>query len=566
MPLLSQQNEADMSPKTQTSIELKGIAAVLKEQRLAVPVHNRSFEWGATEVRELLDDVAGAFDRAEEYFLGTIVIISPTDHEPPKVIDGQQRLATVALLLAGIADCFANAKDDDRSREMRTQYLMPFDIESGEKHPQLKLNQIDEPYFRALLLEEFSPPNQAAPDSHSRLFEARNIVSDWLLTQTGDRPDPISWLVNFTTFLTQSANVILVKVPDDANAFLIFETLNDRGLDLSIADLLKNYLLGRAQDDLPVVLSHWTTAIGSLGAYGGENLFSVFLRHHWSSKYAVVREKDLYRDIKARIVSRPHALEFSEDLAQNSYLYAAILSPEHEFWGDSSLETREGVRTLHLLGLEQYRPTLLAAMAHFPVAELDKLVRLLINWNVRLLIVGGLGGGVMERHYSELGRGIRQGAHKNATQLAERAATFVPTDLAFRDAFAGARVSKTTLAKYYLRELEGAASGDAASEHIPSSTLTLEHVLPERPLDNWPQFSEEELTAYVKRLGNLALLTQRLNTKLRSAPFSEKRQTYAASNLVLTAELAQFDEWMVSSIEERQQRLADLAVPVWSLA
>jgi hypothetical protein len=553
--------------RSQTSIELKSIAAVLREQRLAVPQHQRCFEWTVDEVQELLEDLDGAFGQGEEYFLGTIVVISGDGGGVPSVLDGQQRLATVAVLLAGIADQLTGHGDPERGKAVRDQYLMPYDIESGQRHPQLRLNGTDEPYFSSLLGETVTAPTRGAPDSHVRLFQARERVGEWLRKHPGCLADPVQWLARFSMHLTQSANVILVKVPDDANAFLIFETLNDRGLDLSIADLLKNYLLGRAAEDLAVVLSHWTNAMASLSSYGGENAFTTFLRHLWSSKYSVVREKDLYRDIKARIVSTPHVVTFADELSQNSFLYSAILAPEqHEFWGAGSKETPERVGTLHLLGLEQYRPMLLAAMAHLPMPEVEALVTMLINWNVRLLVVGGLGGGVMERHYSQLGRDIRGGQLKSAAEIMDRAREFVPNDREFQDAFALARVSKVTLARYYLRSLEDASSPERAAELVPTTTLTLEHVLPDRPLGNWPQFSDEDAAAFRNRIGNLVLLAEKMNSKLRSAPFTEKRPVYAASNLLLTRQVADFEDWTRAAIDARQGNLAELAVRVWPVA
>jgi len=107
-------------PKPNTSIEIKGIASVLSSTRLEVPVHQRPFEW-TEEVVELLDDLGDAFNRnKEEYFLGSLVIIAASDGVRPKVLDGQQRLAVVSLLLAGIADKFDNIADKKRAQAIYT--------------------------------------------------------------------------------------------------------------------------------------------------------------------------------------------------------------------------------------------------------------------------------------------------------------------------------------------------------------------------------------------------------------------------------------------------------------
>jgi hypothetical protein len=353
------------------------------------------------------------------------------------------------------------------------------------------------------------------------------------------------------------------------NAFLIFETMNDRGLDLSIADLLKNYLLGRSGEDLQTVLNLWTTAISSLSTYGGEYLFTVFLRHFWSSKYGLVREKELYRNIQSRVTTSANVMDFATEVDRNSYLYAAILSPEHEYWSEASATARERIRTLHLLGLEQFRPMLLTALAHLQLEDIEEILRLLISWNVRLLIVGGLGGGAMENHYCELGKTIRSGELKNVKAIASHAESFIPNDAIFRDSFATARVAKSYLSRYYLRVLELQATGEPQPELVPNTDpgeLNLEHILPERPIENaWPQFSEEERKAYTKRLGNMLLLKQRMNVRLRNSAFSSKRDVYAKSDLLLTKKVAELNEWTKEAIEERQNYLAELAVQAWKI-
>lgn len=557
-------------PKTQsTLIEIRGIASVLGATTLEVPVHQRPFEW-TEEVLEFLDDIGGAFDRdKEDYFLGSLVIISAQGTERPKVLDGQQRLAVVSLLLSGIADQFESTGDKARADAIRGQYLLKFDITEGIAQPQLKLSQADDLYFRCILACEAQEPGDGDPESHKRLWDASQAISTWLSRRLQEVRDPVRWLAVFTKYLSDSTYVIYFAVADDANAFLIFETMNDRGLDLSIADLLKNYLLGRSREELQTVLNLWTRAMTSLSAYGGEYLFTSFLRHFWSSKYGLVREKELYRSIKSRVTTAANVIDFARELESNSSLYAAILAPEHEFWSEASPIAHERIRTLHLLGLEQYRPMLLSTLAHLELDDVEEILRLLISWNVRLLIVGGLGGGAMESHYCELGKAIRGGELKSLDAIARTAEGFIPNDTIFRDSFATARVAKSYLARYYLRTLELQAMGKPQPELVPNadpSELTLEHILPERPLEgDWSQFTEEERNTYTKRLGNMLLLKQRMNSKLRSRSFGSKRDIYGASDLVLTKSVAELDEWTKEAIEYRQGILAKLALQAWRI-
>jgi Protein of unknown function DUF262/Protein of unknown function (DUF1524) len=549
-----------------TTIEQKGIGTVIGTTRLAVPKHQRSFGWTAEEVSELLDDVDGAMARGQaEYFLGSVVVIGALGADRDEVLDGQQRLATVSLLLASIAEGFEQFGDGQAATAVR-QLLSSYDIDQSLHSPHVRLNQYDDPFYRLLLASPDAKPAPGAPESHALMVGARGLTRGWVAKKTTENPAiALGWLKRVFKYLRDAVGVIYFRVPDDSNAYALFETLNDRGLDLSIADLLKNYLLGRAGADIDAVMALWVGTLGMLKSFGYEKNFTGFLRQYWASRYELVREKELYRHVKARISTQANVLEFADDLRKNSFYYTAMLSPDHEYWSGAQESTRERLKTLGVLGLEQYRPMLLAALAHFESKDVERVVAMLESWNVRLIIVGGLGGGVMEAHYASLGRAIRSGDIKNVKGLAEAALSFVPSDSEFGARFEAASVSKVPLARYYLRKLEVVAAGKAESEHVPNPSLTLEHILPEKPGTNYPQFSDDERRLFTRRLGNLALLTHKTNSDAKSAPFAEKRSVYKASTLILTQQIASFAGWSPEAVEARQKALAGLALKAWPL-
>ncbi len=555
------------SSRPGTSIGLVGIATVLENNQLQVPPHQRSFSWRTAEVQELLDDVGAAFKNGEEYFIGSVVLVSPKETTRSQVLDGQQRLATVSLILAAASTLLEEKNDGDRAKAIKNQYLAKYDIKAGKWRIQLKLNDEDTPYFETLVQALDAPVASGCPDSHKRLRSAAEAVLEWVRKASKGQADPVQWLADFVDFLSKDAYVIQFVVPDEVNAFLIFETLNDRGLELSIADLLKNYLLGRAgEDNVSVVMTSWSKTASSLKAHGGEDTLTSFLRHYWSSTIEVVRERDLYKKIKAKVITGKQAVTLAKDMEAESYLYAALLSADHDYWAQIP-SARPILRELLALGLQQHRPMLLAAVAHLKPSEVEKLLRLLLNWNVRLTIVGGLGGGTMEEKYAALGQAIR--ASKPAIAgIAKLAADFVPSDAVFEKAFAEIRISRVALARFYLRELERVAGTEESEiEASPDpAVLTLEHVLPEKTDDgNWPQFTEEEHEVLWNRLGNMALLRKRLNNELKSAAFGNKKKVYKQSKLLLTREIADEKQWKRQQIDSRQLRLAALAAKAWPL-
>jgi hypothetical protein len=95
--------------------------------------------------------------------------------------------------------------------------------------------------------------------------------------------------------------------------------------------------------------------------------------------------------------------------------------------------------------------------------------------------------------------------------------------------------------------------------------INLEHVFPRKPEGDWPKFSDDDHKAKASRLGNLVLMKTTDNSAANSDSFDEKKGIYAEASYVLTQELGELDDWEPSTIDKRQQRLADLAIEAWPI-
>jgi hypothetical protein len=116
--------------------------------------------------------------------------------------------------------------------------------------------------------------------------------------------------------------------------------------------------------------------------------------------------------------------------------------------------------------------------------------------------------------------------------------------------------------------LELVAASDPEPWHIPNddrSVINLEHVLPEKPEGNWPQFTDDQVKLYYRRIGNLCLLRASENSTLKSAHFQTKKPILANSPYVLTQQIGAEAAWTTTEIAERQKRLADLALRAWPI-
>lgn len=369
----------DVKPTIQ--FEHKGIGQTLADRRLAVPVNQREYAWEEEEVSDLFQDFqdAEASDEAE-YFLGTIVLTQGAGGVP-EVADGQQRLATVTILLAAIRDFLFQQGDASRAEAIERQFLLKTDLRSVEVIPQLKLNVADNDFFQKMVLSRIGSPDRTVTPtkpSHKRICKAVDLaVQQVERIVSGHKADrQAGRLIDWVEFVKEKARVILVTVPDHYDAFRMFETLNDRGLPLAQSDLLKNYLLGRAGDRMDEVQQRWATMVGALETVRPEDIVVTYLRHFYITRHGPTRERELYAKIRAEIRNKQSAVDFADALADNANHYVALLNPHHEKWNEYGSATRKHIETLLRLGVEQIRPLLLAIAQKFPVEEARSAFRL----------------------------------------------------------------------------------------------------------------------------------------------------------------------------------------------
>jgi hypothetical protein len=304
-----------------------------------------------------------------------------------------------------------------------------------------------------------------------------------------------------------------------------------------------------------------------LGAIDQDDAVISFIRHYWLSLYDVKRERELYEAIKKRITSRSAAVEFADDLARLAPVYQTVLSPDDAFETNYGNPARVNMTTLNLLGMVQIRPLVLAVLDKFSPEEVRKALRMFVAWSVRFVIVGGLGGGTLERHYSQRAIEVRSGKWSRSSELGMAMQGVVPRDVVFRSAFESHIEAKAKISRYYLRALEAQEAGGGKPAMIPNpdtDAVNLEHVLPQNPTSDW-NLSDDIVRAYANRLGNLCLLEKKLNSRVANGPFTGKRAEYKNSSFSLTHPLALSASWGPAEIDQRQRVLAALAVRAWRL-
>lgn len=544
------------------------ILTAITSRHFVVPQYQRSYAWTDVNLIDFWMDMERSIAEGGEYFLGSFVLSKEESQDYFSIIDGQQRIATTTILLASMRDAYRANGESQLANSFDSQFLQQHDVVSNLYRRRLKLNAVDNPFYVDSIIE--GKQVEPTADSHQRLHYAQAFFKSKLEKIIENKPS--NWqdhLSSITKYLQSQARVVVVETATDADAYTIFETLNDRGADLTIADLLKNYLLSRSKGELESVRQLWTEALSILDDVQNEKDFVFFLRQLWSSYHGVTRERDLYRSIKLSINTPKEALDFAKQLKSGAIHYRAILSPDSDFWASFSKSTRDHLSVLGGLSLVQVRPLLLSILSSMPKAEVERVLRNLTSWGTRIVIAGTVGGGQIERYYSDAAVAVRKGELNSSEKLLEALQPVIPNDAVFRNAFSNMRIIKNSQARYFLYALEKYFRGDFEPELVlneEAKEVNLEHILPQRPnKGEWGAFDADEATAYAYRLGNMTLLRRIDNQKLDNGEWPEKRAILAKSELKLNAAICEIEEWDKDVITTRQIHMADSALKVWPL-
>ena len=561
-----------MAGPKQVDFEQIGIAGVLKASRLTVPLNQREYSWTPKEVTTLFEDLSKAIsdERAGEYFLGMIVTI-PKSMDLLEVADGQQRLATTAILLAEMRN-YLSESEPKIARSIE-DFLTTIDREKREDVVKLRLNVDDNEYFRGMITakstaERPEPQNNSSHKHIKDAFtEARKHIAKILAGF--NKKDHGDILNRWISFLEHNARVILVRVSDEANAYKIFETMNDRGRRTTQADLVKNYVLSQAGNDrLLEAQQKWARMRSILESLEEEDITVTFLRQAMIAIRGHLKENQVFEEVQKRVKGPQSAVQFVAQLEGMAATYVAIFNPEHEKWNRYPDAMRKAIHTLNFLNIRSMRPLMLAAASQFSDKDATEAFRMLISWGVRLIVASSTSRGAVEERLANGAHLTFTGDITTVAALKKKLSEIIPVDEEFRRAFEIATVSKASLARYYLRSLEMAAKGEAAPWFVPNDdqqVINLEHVLPEVPENNWPQFTEETTKIYSKRIGNMALLLAKSNSDLRSDGFEAKRAVYKKSPYELTRQIGKARTWGPEEIATRQKTLAELAIRTWPL-
>lgn len=535
-------------------------------RQLTIPAYQRPYAWEEEQVDELWHDIVENLD--SNHFMGSVVLCSPDSYRP-EVIDGQQRLTTIILLLALIRDRYQQLKPDLVGRVQ--QFL-----ENAYAEPDLRFKfrpgNANSRIFTDFIL--CAPDNPSRRDwSSVRQLDSRELTRNQRMIENVERlgsymeqrlansTDPVQLLTQIERKIMTGLEFVVIDVPDIANAFIIFETLNDRGLALSAGDLLKNHLLAAAASAGELVqdlADDWDRIIDSLE--GGD--ITRFLRHYLLTQHAQVQKDDVFGLFKKEVASRG-VKPLVKDLKLMARFYGQFIKPS--LVGDVAV--REVYQNLNILRATMCYSALLAASAVLDNVALRDFARLCEVLTYRYSTICSKDSKDLERLYHQAAKVLSTQGAAGLDEARGILKAASPSSEEFVLGFRRQSMGRQYLLNYTFRAIENHLSPDEKTLQN-TQQVHIEHIIPQTLSEEWRKALGEDVEQhqlYLNRWGNLTLLGGKLNIGASNLPFEQKKAQYRQSKIAMATELDSYPHWDLDAIEQRQEKLAGIAEKIWQI-
>ena len=375
-------------------------------------------------------------------------------------------------------------------------------------------------------------------------------------------------MISLADIVTKKLRAVTITVGSDADAFGVFETLNDRGIELSIPDLFKNHIYSIAnsigKSELNRVRKFWTIIVDTLG----EKNLPRFLRHYWISRFGHVRQRELYEEIKKFTRKDPDKVpRLVQEIASEAETYKNLIKPSSSVWKD--IHILEALEGLDNLGVKQCYPLLLAAERSFNTSNFRAFCGFLEKLTFRYSTVCGRNPNKLEREYSWAAIELRKRQDDAFADILQRLVQISPDNVAFKLSFLDKDFTPNNkIARYILRKIEMSLDLDSPWEIKQARKVHVEHILPKNLNNYWKDVIRSggiEQDRVIQRLGNLTLLEGKKNVSISNAAFPHKKREYKKSKLQITEKVATYDKWNIDSIDKHQAWLFEFVKKLWSL-
>jgi alkylated DNA nucleotide flippase Atl1 len=557
--------------------EVDLITLIQGTKQFQVPLYQRVYSWRNEQLEQLWSDIVGEVERLDDptstgHFLGSVVLApTPALHagglQSWLVVDGQQRLTTLMLALAALRDHVAKEHPDQAER-IEQEYLINR-WQEGDSRLRVLPTQHDRDAFRACVL------GQAATVGNNHVGKAYRLFRAWLIDAEQD--DELH-LERIEQVIRTRLRLVEITAESGDNVHRIFQSLNNTGLNLTQADLLRNFLFMlmpiRAEN---VYRDTWLPMQQQLKDDGLETLMWLDLVLRGDDK---AKQSDLYRAQASRLeaegLDEETIVAEVVELGRRSRHLQIVLDPSQE--RDDSL--RAQLRRINEWGGQTTYPVTMLLLDQrdqglISTDDVAEALRLVEGFLARRMIAG-VPTNNLNRIFNAAPRELAGSTDvvNDLHRYLSGPRRYWPADAQLRQAihtkpfYYHGRANQKT---FVLRRVE---ESYRSLEPVDwdKAALTIEHVMPQTLNEAWITALEDDAvkaqltvrdlhSTLVHTLGNLTLSGR--NVELSNHPFKRKQDILSSSALAMNQEIAAAPAWGRQEISERADRLADRAISMW---
>jgi uncharacterized protein with ParB-like and HNH nuclease domain len=560
----------------------KTVGQMLTEAYYKIPRFQRPYSWDHVNIEEFWTDVV--VESESDYFIGNFVVYD--DKGVFGVVDGQQRLTTITLLLCALRNAFQSQSEGNLAKGLHN-LIERSDIKADKYY--VLQTETSYPYFQEHI-QKFKGKPEAGDEvaAEEKLlkqsFEYLRSKIDGIVSSVESQPNlssarkkaRIKDELSKVRDKVLSLKLIFTALDNDDDAYVIFETLNTRGKDLTLSDLVKSHLtrlLKPANKGVDITKDKWSEINELFEESQADLNISTFIHHHWLSRYEYTTEKKLYKAIRKKI-KKDNAADFLTDLVVEASIYRSIHEPLYRAWKKEEYPVRDALMAMNLFRIKQQLPLVLSVIRQYDDGRLKlkpvrQILRAIENFHFAFTAVTSQrSSGGISFMYALTARSLYSAKSPEAKlaalnelhdKLADKNPSFAEFEAAFRDLkFSSVYTKQRALVRYILVKLYEANSPGLA---VDGEKMTIEHLAPENP-----PAGSGIATEVVASIGNLILITQDINNKLGNKPFDQKRTVLSNSKVWIDAEVVNATKWGKDEIDSRMRFLAEEAYSkVWKL-
>jgi uncharacterized protein with ParB-like and HNH nuclease domain len=587
---------------TPNKLSIAQLLATNNEQ-FVVPSYQRRYAWGYNQVKALFDDIR-MLKEGDGHLFGMIILHTEFHTgglNKPELVDGQQRLTSLAILLKVIQNYFNNIGNKDKKDQIKKMLVC-----SGydEKElPKLELGELDNADFIHVMNQ-----NGTYEYTNKNIRDAYTNFTQWLEQL---KPEEIT---RFFYNLINVAVIIRLDVGMPQDAYKLFENINNRGLRLSATDIIKNFLLGHAAkigtDVLEETKSLWSAVITNLDNIDSDDFFRQYMcsllnRKVSKSKLVYEFKKYYFKCVDKTDLLGEFAYYVEEPVEEDDVENNTPNEEQNEFLEGSKISIIDLLKKLTNTS-NVYRRIVLE---HFDSAKITRHISYLNNIlstptyiflmhflqrdlpeNTVVEVLKIIESFMLRRHICEM----RTSEHDDIfakmltivdseeiiDKVKKHLKEHFPTDEAFRTNFPEHKFKGRLIdrAKYVLEQIEYFEQGNVGELIVAGSPeVHLEHIIPQtintkkskEEFGDWEEYLGPNSIArhkkYVDLIGNMTLLAGNLNIQAYNNPFAKKKNSYKKSSLAITKKLTNQSDFKFHHIEKRGKELVEKAIKIWKI-